>query len=193
MRPTSVPRAPKSHTGVPRPSKCGDEPDVTRGRRTVPRRPRTRRTVARMPRSSRSHSTQVPAESMTASVPQVAVPPTRKATMGKVPAPPPVGLRRAAARARALVEHPAGAEGRLGQAGRACSPGPRATPAGRRRCRRWAVRRAARPPGPTAPDESTIVGSIADGDPQRPQQGARVPVDRARGRRAPSRRRWWRR
>ena len=40
---------------------------------------------ARSPRSSRSHSTQVPAESMTASVPQVALPPTRKATMGKVP------------------------------------------------------------------------------------------------------------
>ena len=41
-----------------------------------------------MPRSSRSHSTHVPAESITASVPQVALPPTRKATMGKVPAPP---------------------------------------------------------------------------------------------------------
>ena len=71
-----------------------------------------------MPRSSRSHSTQVPAESITASTPQVAAPPTRKATIGKVPAAPPGVRRRARARAGALVEHAAGAEGRLGQARR---------------------------------------------------------------------------
>ncbi len=41
-----------------------------------------------IPRSSRSHSIAVPADSITASVPQVACPPTRNATMGKVPAAP---------------------------------------------------------------------------------------------------------
>ena len=41
-----------------------------------------------IPRSSRNHSTALPADSMTASVPQVAWPATRKATMGKVPASP---------------------------------------------------------------------------------------------------------
>ena len=68
------------------------------------------------PRSSRSHSIAVPAESITASVPQVARPPPgrrrwercrhrRPATAGPT------------ARPGALVEHAAGAEGRLGQAG----------------------------------------------------------------------------
>ena len=69
------------------------------------------------PRSSRSHSTHVPAESMTASVPQVVLPPTRKATMGKVPAWPRAGRAGGCAGARALVEHAPGAEGGLGQAG----------------------------------------------------------------------------
>ena len=41
--------------------------------------------VAMMPRSSRSHSTLVPAESMTASTPQVVTPPRRQATIGKLP------------------------------------------------------------------------------------------------------------
>ena len=41
-----------------------------------------------MARSSRSHSTQVPADSMMASTPQVTLPPRRQAMMGMVPAGP---------------------------------------------------------------------------------------------------------
>ena len=70
-----------------------------------------------MPRSSRSHSTQVPADSMIASMPQVIVPPRRQAMIGMVPA----GPRTAwvgRVGAQALVEHAAGAEGGLGLPGR---------------------------------------------------------------------------
>ena len=50
-------------------------------------------------------------------MPQVACRPTRKATIGKVPASPAAGRRGRSAGAGALVEHAAGAEGGLGQAG----------------------------------------------------------------------------
>jgi len=87
VSPTMVPRAPKSHTGVPRPSSAGTNqtsPAVAHCAATVC----DSAAVAMMPRSSRSHSMHVPADSMTASVPQVARPSTRKATIGNVPASP---------------------------------------------------------------------------------------------------------
>ena len=45
----------------------------------------------------------------------------------------------------------------------ACSPARRGRPAGRRRCRRWGVRPGGRWQAPTAPDESTMRGSIGRG------------------------------
>ena len=108
--PTKVPRAPKSHTGVPSPSRAGTN-------QTSPvssQRPATSAESAAesmMARSSRSHSTQVPADSMMASTPQVIRPRRRQAMMGMVPGRTP-GRRRRAVRPR--------------RTGRACP-----------RCRRW--------------------------------------------------------
>ena len=79
------------------------------------------------PRSSRSHSTFVPAESMTASTPHVVAPPRRQATIGKRAARAPRVERRAASAPTHEVEHAAGAEGDLGQ------PGPHAALADERR------------------------------------------------------------
>ncbi len=87
VSPTMVPRAPKSHTGVPSPSRAGTN-------QTSPvssQRPATSAEWAAesmTARSSRSHSTQVPADSMTASTPQVTRPRRRQAMMGNVPAGP---------------------------------------------------------------------------------------------------------
>ena len=73
VSPTRVPRAPKSQTGVPRPSSAGTNqtsPVVSHWAATAAD---SAAVAIRMPRSSRSHSTQVPAESITASMPQVAL------------------------------------------------------------------------------------------------------------------------
>ena len=109
-----MPRAPKSHTGVPRPSRAGTNqtsPVCWQAAATVA----DSAAVSMMPRSSRSHSTQVPADSMMASMPQVVLPPRRQAMMGKVPAGP-RPARSGGRVAHALVEHAAGAEGGLGLA-----------------------------------------------------------------------------
>ena len=66
----------------------GHEPHVAGVRAQRPPPCPSRRRMSMMPRSSRSHSTHVPAESMTASTPQVWCPARCQATMGKVPAPP---------------------------------------------------------------------------------------------------------
>ena len=74
----------------------------------------SRRRVAMMPRSSRSHSTLVPAESITASTPQVvvAVPAPRHDREAAAVA---LALEPGALLAEVEVEHAAGAEGDLGQ------------------------------------------------------------------------------
>ena len=172
-----MPRAPKSQTGVPRPSRAGT--NQTSPVRLALRRPRLgrfrrRRDDARGRRAAIRR--RCPAESMTASVPQVAAPPTRKATIGKVPAPPCPARGRAVARPDALVEHAAGAEGGLGQ------PGPGAALADERgllvagdaadgRCAR-----AVRWPRPTAPDESTMRRQHGRRDAE-PLEQRVVPVD----------------
>ena len=121
----------------------GHEPHVAGGLARSGHGFATRRSVARMPRSSRSHSTAVPADSITASMPHVISPPRRQATIGKQPPPPRVSnVGRVGADAQ--VEHAAGAERDLGQARGGRSPGRRATPAGRRRSRRSAATRRAR-------------------------------------------------
>ena len=131
-----------------------------------------------MPRSSRSHSTQVPADSMMASVPQVGLPADAEGDDREWSRPVPGPRWRRACPAR-----------RTGRACRrcrrwpwparaGCSPGRRARPAGRRPCRRSAAPRQGSA-GPTAPDESTMVGSIGSGMRSVSQQRL-VPSDRRR-------------
>ena len=87
VSPVNVPRAPKSQTGVPRPRRAGTN-------QTSPVSSQAAATVAEwaassmIRRSSRSHSMQVPAESMMASSPQVTRPFRRQAMIGMVPAGP---------------------------------------------------------------------------------------------------------
>ena len=147
--------------------------------------------LARMLRSSRSHSMAVPAESMTASVPHVARPPTRNATIGKVPRLASGDPGGAVTRSGALVEHAPGAEGRLGQARQGAAladqrgllvPG---DPADGGRSRQ----RARRPDRPRGVDDR---GQHGARDPQPLEQTTR-PSPRCWGRPARSRRHWWHR
>ena len=84
VRPSSVPRAPKSQAGVPMPSSEGTNHTSPVSRH----RPATSSDSAddeMRPRSSRTHSTAWPAVSMNASSPHVTCPPRRQATIGNVP------------------------------------------------------------------------------------------------------------
>ena len=117
--PVNVPRAPKSHTGVPSPSRAGTN-------QTSPVSSQPAATAAEsaassmIPRSSRSHSTQVPADSMMASIPQVTAPAAAPGDDRDGPGRSPDGLGRSVG-SEALVEHAAGAEGGLGLTGPVCS------------------------------------------------------------------------
>ena len=102
------------------------------------------------PRSSRSHSTFVPADNMTASAPHTTrsgvAPAHDRERAGR-----PAGVERRAVLTEAHVEHPAGAERDLGQSRPARSPGRSATPAGRRRRRRSPARRRSAVASPMMP------------------------------------------
>ncbi len=69
VSPTSVPRAPKSHTGVPRPRRAGTNQTSSVVSHCRPRPP-IRRTTRSASALSRSHSTQLPADNMTARFPR---------------------------------------------------------------------------------------------------------------------------
>ena len=134
---------------------------------------------AMRPRSSRSHSTQVPAESMTASVPQVAVPPTPEGHDREGAGAAPAGRGRAPGRRRCTGRACRRCR-RWPWPGRAaCSPGRRGRPAGRRRCRRWGARRSGRGRGRRGPRSRRCAGSIGRRDAQ-PLEQWLVPVDRGR-------------
>ena len=171
-----------------------DEPDVAGAVAAARRRRPTPRRGSISPRSSRSHSTQVPADSIMASTPQVGRPARCQATIGKVPA----GAAAAAGRATRPPVHrssmPPGPEGRLGQPGPGAAladqrgllvAGDAADGRGAREGRGLARRRRT---------ESTIVAAawpagMRRRSSTRSSQSQRCPVRRP----ARSPRRWWRR
>ena len=127
-----------------------------------------------MPRSSRSHSTHVPGREHDGLDAPGDV-------SGALPGDDGEGARPAASGEAGPQRRP-----RTGRACRrcrtwpwparaGCSPGRRATPAGRRRCRRSTGAPSRAPASPTAPDESTMAGQDAAGDAQRLEHGV-VPV-----------------
>ena len=115
-----------------------------------------------IPRSSRNQSTLVPADEHDRLHPPreraVERPQRQREGAGRGPV---GGSGRTGVGAQ--IEHPAGAEGDLGPSRRPRSSGRRATPAGRRGCRRWAAHRASALATPQTPTESTTSGRIDRG------------------------------